>query len=271
VNLRDRVALVTGASAGIGAWTARALAARGCRTVLMARRADRLGALADEIRQRGGIAHPVTGDVTREEDVASAISQALDLFGSLDILVCNAGIGHHGTVESTTPEDMARLLDVNYMGTFLAVRAALPHLRQAPAGRVVIVSSIVGKRGIGFGGPYSASKFAQVGLAEALRAELAGTNVKVSLVLPVSTETEFREVMSRHQGYAITGHGPRQSAERVAASVVSAVTRPRPEVYPYQPSRLLSIVNALAPSLTDRLIRRFGRRPVAAAATLSHE
>ena len=82
------------------------------------------------------------------------------------------------------------------------------------------MSSIVGKRGIGWGGAYSASKFAQVGLAEALRAELAGTSVNVSVVLPVSTETEFRDVMARHQGFEVQGHGPRQSPERVANAIV---------------------------------------------------
>jgi short-subunit dehydrogenase len=157
------------------------------------------------------------------------------------------------------------------MGTFLVVRAALPHLRQRPEARIVIVSSIVGKRGIGFGGPYSATKFAQVGLAEALRTELIGTSVKVSVVLPISTETELREVMARHQGYAIEGHGPRQPAGRVAAAIVRAVERPRPEIYPYGPSRLLSIVNAVAPSLTDRLIRRFGRKPVSESPVAVHD
>jgi NAD(P)-dependent dehydrogenase (short-subunit alcohol dehydrogenase family) len=271
MTLRDRVVLVTGASAGIGAATARALAERGCRVVLMARRPDRLAEVAESIRAGGGHAHPVVGDVTRDADVAQAIQQAISVFGALDVLVCNAGIGHHGTVESTSPEEMARLIDVNFMGTFLAIRAALPHLRQRPEARIVIVSSIVGKRGIGFGGPYSATKFAQVGLAEALRAELAGTSVKVSVVLPVSTETEFREVMAQHQGYAIQGHGPRQPAERVAKAIVRAVEHPRAEVYPYGPSRLLSIANAMAPSLTDRLIRRFGRKPVPPAPAAAHD
>ena len=182
------MALVTGASAGIGAATARALGGRGCRVVLMARRPDRLAEVARGIRAGGGTAHPVVGDVTSDADVDEAVRQTLETFGVLDIVICNAGIGHHGSLEATTPEDMARLLDVNFMGTFLVARAALPHLRRRPEARLVIVSSIVGKRGIGWGGAYSASKFAQVGLAEALRAELAGTPVKVSVVLPVSTE-----------------------------------------------------------------------------------
>ncbi len=259
-SLHHRIALVTGASAGIGAATARALAARGCAVTMFARRPDRLAAVAEAVRAEGGRVHVVCGDVTSDADVERAVRETVDMFGGLDIAVCNAGIGYHGPIEETPPDAMARLLDVNYMGTFLVVRAVLPHLRRAPRANLIIVSSIVGKRGVARSGAYAASKFAQVGLAESLRAELEGTNVHVSVVLPVSTETEFRDVMAREQGFPVAGRGPRQPAERVAASIVRAIGRPRPEVYPYPPSRLLSVLNALSPSLTDRVVRRFARR-----------
>jgi NADP-dependent 3-hydroxy acid dehydrogenase YdfG len=257
-----RVAIITGASSGIGAATARALAHEGMSVVLAARRFDRLAALADAIRRDGGRAHPIEVDVTSDADVDRLIDETRRIFGRLDVVICNAGYGHHGSLEDTTPDAMARLMDVNYMGTFLVARAALPHLKRQDQARLVIVSSIVGKRGIGWGGAYSATKFAQVGLAESLRAELVGTSVRVSVIVPVSTETEFREVMAREQGFAVSGHGPRQSPERVAHAIVRTVRRPKPEVYPYAPSRLLTIVNALAPGLADRIIRRFGRKPL---------
>jgi NAD(P)-dependent dehydrogenase (short-subunit alcohol dehydrogenase family) len=261
-SLNGQVAVITGASSGIGAAAARALAQQGVAVVLAARRVDRLQALAGEIAQGGGRAHPVGADVTSDEDVARLIDDTLRLYGRLDIAICNAGVGFFGSLEDTTPDAMARLMDVNYMGTFLVARAALPHLRQSPHGRLVIVSSIVGKRGIGWGGAYSATKFAQTGLAEALRAELAATSVRVSVIFPVSTETEFREAMAREQGFEVSGHGPRQPVERVARAIVRTVQRPRPEVYPYAPARLLTILNAIAPALSDRVIRRFGRKPV---------
>jgi NADP-dependent 3-hydroxy acid dehydrogenase YdfG len=261
-SLQGLVAVITGASSGIGAGAARALAREGVAVVLAARRLDRLQALAAEIGQRGGRAHAVEVDVTSDADVARLVAETLQVFGQIDIAICNAGFGHHGSLEDTTPDAMARLMDVNYMGTFLVARAVLPHLRARPQGRLVIVSSIVGKRGIGWGGAYSATKFAQTGLAEALRAELLDTNVRVSVIFPVSTETEFREVMAREQGFEVAGHGPRQPVERVADAIVRTVKRPKPEVYPYAASRLLSILNALAPGLSDRLIRRFGRKPV---------
>jgi NAD(P)-dependent dehydrogenase (short-subunit alcohol dehydrogenase family) len=264
-KLPDHVALVTGASSGIGADTARLLAARGAAVTIMARRRDRLDVLAGELRRAGGRVHVVCGDVTTDADVERAVGETVAVFGRLSVVVCNAGVGYHGSLADTTPEAMARLLDVNFMGTFLVARTALPHLLREPDGRLIVVSSIVGKRGIAWGGAYSASKFAQVGLAEALRAELAGTPVRVCVVLPISTETEFRAAMAREQGFEVSGHGPRQSSQRVAAAIVRAIARPRAEVYPYAPSRLLTLLNALAPGLTDRVIRRFGRQPVPAA------
>jgi short-subunit dehydrogenase len=157
---------------------------------------------------------------------------------------------------------MAQLMDLNYMGTFLVARAALPHLLRARRANLVIVSSIVGRRGLGWGGAYAATKFAQVGLAESLRVELAGTPVQVSVVFPVGTDTEFRETMAREQGIEITGHGPRQSAGSVADAIVRGIAAGRPEIYPHRASKLLSIVSVALPGLADRVVRRYGRKPI---------
>jgi short-subunit dehydrogenase len=123
----------------------------------------------------------------------------------------------------------------------------------------------VGQRGLAYGGAYSATKFAQVGLAESLRAELLDTNVHVSVICPVSTETEFRDAMQREQGFKVDGHGPRQSAEHVARAMLRCVKRPRAEVYPHRWSRALVILNAIAPGICDRVIKRWGRKPLPAA------
>ena len=126
-----------------------------------------------------------------------------------------------------------------------------------------MVSSIVGKRGVPFMGAYSATKFAQVGLAECLRSELRGSGIHVSVVYPVSTETEFFDVMSRETGTTVTrAHGPRQRVEQVAEAIARAIRRPVPEVYPHATSRALVILNALAPGFTDGVVKRFGRKPV---------
>src|SRR5262249_18690449 len=117
--------------------------------------------------------------------------------------------------------------------------------------------------GVPYMGAYAATKFAQVGLAESLRAEVAGSHIRVSVVYPVSTDTEFFDVMSHETGVAVTrAGGPRQPVEAVAHAVARASARPTPEVYPYFKSRLLVVLNAVAPGVADRLVQRFGRKPI---------
>ena len=111
-------------------------------------------------------------------------------------------------------------------------------------------------------GAYAATKFAQVGMAEALRAELKGTGIHVSTVLPISTATEFSQVMVRESGFATRASGPRQSAESVAEAIAAALARPRPEIYPYRPAKLLTVLNAVAPGLCDTVVKRWGRTPL---------
>jgi NAD(P)-dependent dehydrogenase (short-subunit alcohol dehydrogenase family) len=255
-----QVAAITGASSGIGLAIAEHLAAAGTRVVLGARRAERLQMAVDAIRRAGGAAESVVMDVTAEADVQRLVARAVESFGRLDIMVCNAGFGYYGSVEETDPSVMRRMMDVNFFGTFLGARAAIPHFRRQGRGHLVIVSSIVGRRGIAQMSGYSATKAAQVGFAESLRSEFVGTDIHVSVVLPVSTETEFREAMTRDYGHAVRGLGPKQTAETVARAVVACIRRPAPEVYPLVKSRGLTIINALAPGLADRLVRKYGRR-----------
>jgi len=258
-----RVVAITGASAGIGRATALRLARDGAALVVCARRADRLAAVAADIAAAGGQALPIAGDVTREEDMAQLVARAVDRFGRLDVMMCNAGFGVAGAIDDITPDQMQRLMDVNYTGTYHATRAALPVFRRQRSGHLIIVSSIVGKRGVPYMGAYSATKFAQVGLAECLRSELAGSSIHVSVVFPVSTETEFFDVMLRETGTEVTrASGPRQSVETVADAIARAIARPVPEIYPHAKSRALVILNAFAPGFTDRVVKRFGRKPV---------
>ncbi|CAN5753067.1 SDR family oxidoreductase [soil metagenome] len=257
---RGQVAAITGASSGIGLAIARHLAAAGAPVVLGARRADRLEESAEAIRRAGGSAEPVVMDVTSEDDVGRLVSRAQEVFGRLDIMVCNAGFGYYGTVEDTPPDVMRRMMDVNFFGTYLAARAALPIFRRQGRGHLILISSIVGRRGIAQMSGYSATKAAQVGFAESLRTEFAGSAIHVSVVLPVSTETEFRDAMTRDYGHSVRGLGPKQTADTVARAVVECIRRPAPEVYPHRASRGLTILSAVAPRFTDRLVRRYGRR-----------
>ncbi len=264
-----KVIAITGASAGIGRATALRLARDGARVAICARRTERLQAVADAIAAAGGTPLAVTADVTRAEDMDRFVSETVRAFGGLDAILCNAGYGLYGELDRVTPEDMRALMDVNFMGTFNAARAALPVFRRQARGHVLVVSSIVGRRGIPFMGPYSASKFAQVGLAECLRAELLGTPIHVSVVFPISTSTEFFDVMTQHSGFATRAKGPRQSADVVADAIARAIARPVPEVWPYRPGKALGVLGALAPGLCDRVTKRWGREPVRHAP--SHE
>jgi NADP-dependent 3-hydroxy acid dehydrogenase YdfG len=258
-----RVIAITGASAGIGRATALRLARDGAAVAICARRADRLDAVAAEIVAAGGQALAMAADVTRAEDMGAFVARTVERFGRLDVMMCNAGFGIAGAIDDIAPDQMQKLMDINYTGTYHATRAALPVFRRQRSGHLIMVSSIVGKRGVPFMGAYAATKFAQVGLAECLRSELLGSGIHVSVVYPVSTESEFFDVMSRETGTAVTrAYGPRQRVEQVAEAIARAIRRPVPEVYPHAKSRALVILNALAPGFTDGIVKRFGRQPV---------
>jgi short-subunit dehydrogenase len=258
----SRVVAITGASAGIGRATALRLARDGAAVVVCARRAARLEAVVAEIAAAGGQAVPVVADVRSGADMETLVARALERFGRLDVMMCNAGFGVAGAIDEVPPDQMQRLMDINYTGTYHATRAALAVFRRQQSGHIVIVSSIVGKRGVPYMGAYAATKFAQTGLAECLRAELRGTSIHVSVVFPVSTETEFFDVMAHETGVPITrALGPRQSVETVANAIARAIDRPVPEIYPHAVSRLLVILNAVAPGFCDRIVQRYGRKP----------
>ena len=259
----SRIIGITGASAGIGRAVALRLARDGASVAICARRSDRLSEVAAEIELAGGQALPFVGDVTREQDMAEFVRLCLERFQRLDVMICNAGFGVAGAIDQMPTEQMRKLLDVNYLGTYYAARAALPVFRLQGRGHLVIVSSIVGKRGVPYMGAYSATKFAQVGLAESLRSELAGSDIHVTVVFPVSTETEFFDVMSHETGAVVRrSGGPSQSAEQVANAIARAIEHPVPEVYPYAKSRGLVWLNAFAPGFCDRLVKKYGRKPV---------
>jgi NAD(P)-dependent dehydrogenase (short-subunit alcohol dehydrogenase family) len=258
--LSGRVAAITGASSGIGLACATHLAREGVAVVLGARRLELLESTADGIRADGGRAAVVQMDVTREADVDALVGTATREFGRLDIMICNAGFGYYGPIDQTPPDVMHRMMDVNFTGTYYGARAALPIFRRQNSGHLIFISSIVGRRGNPLMGAYTATKAAQAGLAEALRAEFAGTPIHVTCVYPVSTPTGFVDAMARDYGHRVSGLGPKQSVDEVARAILRCIERPRPEVYPHRLSRGLAVLNILAPRFTDRFVRKFARR-----------
>lgn len=252
--------VITGASAGIGRAVAELAAADGAAVVLSARRADVLDLVAAGIVAKGGRAIAVPGDVTIDADMQSLMERAIEAFGRVDVMLCNAGIGFHDTFQATPPDVMQRLVDVNLMGTLYASRAAMPHFLARGAGHLIAVSSIVGRRGIPGSSVYAATKAAQIGLIEGIRAEVYGTNIHASVVYPVSTRTEFRDAIKRDYGQEATGRGPQQSAASVARAILDCIRNPRPEVYPYGRAKWLAVVSVIAPALADKLVQKYARK-----------
>ena len=224
------------------------------RVALCARRKDRLERLAALIAERGGEAAVHAVDVTDPVAVPAMVDVVAARWGRLDVLVNNAGRGLAAPVEQTTDAELRDLMELNLVAVLGATRAALPIMRRQGSGHIINVSSVLGRRAAPYRAAYSATKFALGALSEALRVELTGTGILVSLVYPIGTRTEFFQ--TEVQKVPWRPRGPVQSAEHVARSILGCVRRPRPEVYTYQPARILTIMSVLAPGLVDRVMRR---------------
>jgi len=248
---RGTVVVITGAGSGIGRATAFAFARRGCRLVLGDLRLDAVHATASRIRDRyASDVVALACDVRSDADVAALIDAAPGHYGSLDVLVNNAGVGYYGRVEDTPIGALRELFDTNVLGVQRGVRAAVPLMRAQARGHIVIVGSVNGKLGWPFHGAYSATKFALTGLTQALRMELAGSGVSASLVLPANVRTRFyAEAAIATPGYEPAPLGPTRSPQSVAGLVVRAVERRSPELNTTGAVRLATVGAEAFPSL----------------------
>lgn len=220
-----KTAVVTGASSGIGAATARLLAREGCNVALAARRKDRLKDLAGELGER---ALAVPTDVTDPAACEALVSRAVEHFGSVDVLVANAGLGFYGSIPDGNPEDWRRMFEVNVLGVLYAIRAAVRHMLERGSGDVVLVSSLAGRRvPVPDATVYAATKHALTAVAEGLRMDVSDKGVRVTNVEPGLVRTEFPKNAygSADQFYAERDHSPIE-AEDVAAAVLYAVEQP---------------------------------------------
>lgn len=215
-NLDGKVALVTGASGGIGAAVARSLAREGVRLGLASRRGDDLG-IAEAVAAPCDVRDPAAVD--------AFVERVVERFGGLDIVVANAGVGAYGPFLELDPAHLEEMIDVNVKGTLYAVRAALPHLLKSDAADVVTVASEAGRRGLPFEAVYSASKFAQVGFTRALDHELRPHGIRCTNVCPGGVATEF--AMGRGRTPEMPELAGMMSAEDVAEVVLFVLTRPR--------------------------------------------
>jgi NADP-dependent 3-hydroxy acid dehydrogenase YdfG len=231
-TLEGRVAVVTGASSGIGEATAAALASEGAAVALGARRADRLDALAKRIADDGGTVEAFTVDVSEEEAARSFVLEAAERLGGVDILVNNAGVMLLGPVQGADPDEWRRMVGVNCLGLLYCTHAAIPLMQERGGGHIVNVSSVAGRQaGLG-AAVYNLTKFGVVGFSEALRQEVLHSNIRVTVIEPGFVATELQghtknpAVIEATEKYR-EEIGEVLEAEDIARAISYAVSQPQ--------------------------------------------
>jgi len=257
-TLCDSRAIVTGASSGIGWAIALELARRGVRSIVTARRADRLDELVSQIAALGGEVHAVAGDITDAQLRQRVLDTAAERFGGLDILINNAGVGAIGPFARANEQRLRRIMEVNFFAPAEMMRTALPMLREGRRPIVVNVSSVLGHRAVPKNSEYCASKFALHGLSDAVRAELAREGVDLLVVSPSTTASEFFDNVLERKGQLAWCKLGRASSASVARATVRAIRAGRHEIILSPGGKLLVWLDRLCPPLVNRLVARFG-------------
>jgi NADP-dependent 3-hydroxy acid dehydrogenase YdfG len=225
ISLAGKTVLVTGASAGIGWATALEFAAQGANVVVTARREERLRELCDKIAAEGGKAVYFAGDAVEEQTAKKSVALAVDTFGKLDILINNAGAGNYKNLIDTSAEEYDALMDANMKSSFLFTRHAAPGMIAQKSGEILFISSVAGLQGYAGEAVYCASKFAQVGFAQALDGELRKHGVKVGTICPGGVKTEFAVGKGRTEEGVKTSY--MMEPYEVADAIVFACLQPR--------------------------------------------
>jgi NAD(P)-dependent dehydrogenase (short-subunit alcohol dehydrogenase family) len=265
--LSKKVALITGASSGIGRAAALRLARLGAQIGMAARSAGALEQTANEVRRLGSEALALPTDVTEPEQCRQAVTTTVERFGRLDLLLCAAGVSLRSRFEQTDLAVMERVMRVNFFGTLYPTYHAIPHVKSS-RGSLVAISSLVGKRGTPTYSVYSASKFAVQGLYESLRLELSGDGVHVGVVSPGHVDTAARERVLGPDGnpYATPPPAPFRvwPVEKCVDRIVQLIVERRAEILlPGIVRPLLAVDDILGPWLGDRwLTRRMARAPL---------
>lgn len=259
--LRDRVAIVTGASSGVGWLSALRLAEEGMKVCVTARRADALETLRGEIELAGGTCLVVPGDVTVDTDVERVVATCFARFGRIDLLVNNAAVQVYDRFEAYAWSDITRVLDVTFLGYLRFARAVLPHMRAQGDGHILNVASMLAKGAAPLLSAYSAAKHAALGWAKALRLELLTSGIDVSNVLLPSVSTPMFDHAPMRLGRKPQPVPPTYDTEVAARAVVRVAKRPQVEHVPvFLQGRALLFLDRWAPWLGDFVMSRFGER-----------
>ncbi|MBW4471721.1 MAG: SDR family NAD(P)-dependent oxidoreductase [Stenomitos rutilans HA7619-LM2] len=229
-KLDGKVAIVTGASSGIGEATAIALAAEGATVAIAARRSDRLNKLAKHITEKGGQVLSITADVSDEDQVNVMMQKTQAEFGRVDILINNAGVMLLGMIDGANTEDWRRMINLNVLGLMYATHKVLPLMKAQGEGHIVNISSVAGRVANAGSGVYNASKWAVGAFSEALRKEVYQNNIRVTIIEPGLVATELPQHVTDPKAKETTanfyGSVKNLDAEDIAAAIVYAVTQP---------------------------------------------
>ncbi|GAB4401253.1 MAG: SDR family oxidoreductase [Microscillaceae bacterium] len=255
--MQGKVAIITGASSGIGRALAFALGQKGVKVVITGRKPEPLEQTRAELEKNGIEAQAIVADSSQEADNARMIEATLQHFGKIDLLICNAGISMRALVEDLDLSVIRQVMDINFYGTVYAIKYALPHLL-ASQGTIVGISSIAGFRGLPARSGYSASKFAMHGFLEALRTELLRKKVHVLIACPGFTQSNIRRVAltkdGKAQGETPRDEGAMMSAEAVAAYIVRAMEKKRRYLVLTRQGKFTVFLNKWWPALMDKLV-----------------
>jgi short-subunit dehydrogenase len=254
-SYRDRTALVTGASSGIGRLMALRMATAGARVALVARRQDELEGVAREIRDAGGDALVLPCDVSRLEQVEASVARVRECFGGVDLLVNNAGYGHHRRFLEWDLADMERVMRVNYFGALYFTRLLLPWMVERRCGWIVFVASVAGRIASPEESAYSASKFAVVGLAEALSLEVEEAGVHVLSVCPGVIRTPFFDAEALRRMPPVSRR-QMVEPEGLVDAILQALSRGKRELTYPRAIAAGYLVRALAPGFFRSQLRR---------------
>jgi NAD(P)-dependent dehydrogenase (short-subunit alcohol dehydrogenase family) len=261
MRFKDKVVFVTGASGGIGRALAIEFSNEGAAVALVARSAEVLHELEAELCAQGKQALALPGDVTDRAVLEQAIHKTVDCFGRLDILVNNAGIGLYAPLATVPTGDFERMMKLNFWSVLWAIQAALPHLEKNGEGRIINISSILGKLDFPWMGAYCASKHAINSLSNALRMELSDRHVEVLTVCPGRVRTQFQPNAIKYKPIENPpGSGMALSPEEVACAVVRAAWKHKREIVLPRKGRLLVALQQFWPRMGDRLAMTFASR-----------
>jgi short-subunit dehydrogenase len=259
-TMDNPVVIITGASSGIGLETALAFAERKATLVLAARRQDKLESLAELCRQKGAQALVVPTDVAVREQVDCLVKRTMDAFGRIDVMINNAGFGMNARVHEIDEQALREIFQVNLYGVWYGCRAVAPIMMAQRSGHIFNVSSVIGKRATPFNGGYCATKFAVSALTESMRVEMMDYNVRVTLVCPGLTATEFFDHVrggSARAKSSFVNIRTMMTAAGVARRIIRTVGRRKPQLVFTPGGKFLVLVAALWPSLADRMLKLY--------------